>query len=238
VLGHDTGVYLPWTVPNHLPLLENIVPDRFNLFIWLAVAALLVLLIDDLRARPPSGYPALGAIACVLALVPVLPALAPTEVVKVPAVIGDATAFRRILPRARTVLITPTGNGQLAMYAQAKAGFAYSTPVGGVFVPSPDGPSYGMRHGPLLYALASLGGRASTRAGRTPTDSLCLEQLASREMLNRDCRSHYLHALRALRVDAVIVSDLGSRSAARYARFFTSLLGSPRRTENTFVYSA
>jgi collagenase-like PrtC family protease len=57
-------------------------------------------------------------------------------------------------------------------------------------------------------------------------------------MLSRDCRSHYLHALRALRVDAVIVSDLGSRSAARYARFFTSLLGSPKRTENTFVYSA
>src|ERR1700686_751019 len=53
VLGHDTGVLLPWVLPNHVPLLENAIPSRFNLFIRLAGAALVVLLIDDLRRRPP-----------------------------------------------------------------------------------------------------------------------------------------------------------------------------------------
>ncbi|HTD58476.1 MAG TPA: hypothetical protein VK672_06230 [Solirubrobacteraceae bacterium] len=236
VLGHDTGVFLPWVLPNHLPLLEDVVPDRFNLFVWFAVAALLVLLMDDLRARPPFGRPLWGMAACVFALVPILPALTQSEVVKVPAVVGSASAFHRALPRAKTVLIVPSGDGQLAMYAQAKAGFAYSIPVGGVFVPSPDGPSYGMRQGPLLYALAVLEGRSSTQAGRTPTDSLCLGRLSRRARVGGVCRSLYLQALHVLHVDAVVVCALGSRSAARYTGFFTSLLGSPRKVEEDLVF--
>lgn len=238
VLGHDTGLYLPWIIPNHLPLLENAVPDRFNLFIWLAVAVLLVQLTDEMRSRAPSGHRAVGIGACVLALVPVLPTLAPSELVTVPAVIGNAVAFRRAAPNAKTVLITPMSNGQFAMYAQAKADFAYSIPAGGVFVPSPNGPSYGMRQGPLLYALASLGGQASTQAGRTSTDALCLGQISHSTTLSDRCRSHYLHALRALHVDAVIVCNLRSRAGERYARFFTSLLGSPQPREGTLIFPA
>jgi hypothetical protein len=236
VLGQDTGIFLPWVFPNHLPLLEDVVPDRFNLFIWLALATLLVLLIDDLRTRPPFGHPFWGMAACAMALVPILPDLTPSELVNVPTVVSNAAAFRRAMPKAETVLITPTGNGQFAMYAQARAGFAYSTPAGGVFVPSPDGPSYGMRQGPLLYALAALGGHTSTLAGRTPTDSLCLRQLKFSEALSRDCRAHYLHSLRALHVDAVIVCALGSHSAGRYAGFFAALLGQPRRVEDALVF--
>ena len=236
VLGHDTGVFLPWILPNHLPLLEDVVPDRFNLFIWFSLAALLVLLVDDLRLRPPFGHPAWGMAACAIALVPILPALTPSEVVNVPAVVGNATAFHHALPRAKIVLITPTGNGEFAMYAQAKAGFAYSIPVGGVFVPGPVGPSYGMRQGPLLYALATLGGHASTRAGRTPVDSLCLQRLSRSPRLNHACQALYLHALRELHVDAVIVCGPGSRSERRYAQFFTSLLGPAKENSNALVF--
>jgi hypothetical protein len=224
--GHDTGVFLPWIVPNHLPLLQNAVPDRFNLFIWLAAALLLVLLIDDLRVRPLLGRPALGMMVCAIALVPILPNLAPSEVVGVPPVIGSAVAFRQLLPTARTVLITPAANGQFAMYAQAQADYAYSVPEGGVFVPSAHGASYGMRQGPLLYALAALGGHVSTQAGRTQTDVECLKQLLRATMLNETCRTHYLDALRALKTDAVIVSDHGSPSErANYRWFFRALLG-------------
>jgi hypothetical protein len=235
VLGHDTGVYLPWIIPNHLPLLEDIVPDRFNLFVWLAAAALLVLLIDDLRARPPFGRPALGMAVCALALLPVIPALIPSEAVSVPAVVGSATAFHRALPAVKTVLITPPGNGQFAMYAQAQAGFAYRIPAGGVFVPGLTGPSYGMRTGPLLYALAALGGHLSTRAGRTPLDSLCLGLLSHGARVSGVCRSLYLRALHALHVDAVVCS-LRSRSSVRYAGFFSSLLGPPRKVEQALVF--
>jgi hypothetical protein len=237
VLGHDTGIFLPWIVPNHVPLLENVVPDRFNLFVWFAIAALFVMAIDDLRARPPLRSRLLGMAACGVALLPIVPTLIPSELVKTPPVVGDAAVMRTIAPNARIALITPAGNGQFAMYAQARAGFAYSIPDGGVFVPDVGGPSYGMRHGPLLYALALLGGYASTQAGRMPADSLCLDKLDRHEALGRGCRLRYLHALQALHVDVVIVCHVGSRYAVRrYDRFFASLLGSPTESKDAEVY--
>jgi hypothetical protein len=224
--GADTGIFLPWVLPNHLPLLQNAIPARFNVFIWLAAAALLVLLIDDLRARPLLGRPVLGLAICAIALVPILPTLAPSELVRVPPVVAGAAAFHRALPTARTVLITPSGNGQLAMYAEAQADLAYSIPDGGVFVPNADGASYGMRQGPLLYALAALGGHVSTKAGRTRLDEACLKRIARAATLVASCRTHYLDALRALKIDAVVVCDLGSSSErSSYRRFFAALLG-------------
>jgi hypothetical protein len=240
VLGHDTGIFLPWVVPNHLPLLENVVPSRFNLYIWLAVGAIVAMLIDDLRQRPALGRRAVGWAVCGLALVPVLPALTPSGRLSVPPVIGDASAFRAAAPHARTVLITPFLSGQFAMYAQARSGFAYSIPDGSVFVPGPTGTAYGMRHGPLLYALAALDGTPSTRAGRTRADSVCVARLLrDQSLLGASCRSLYLTALRALHVDAVVVSDYGQRRRVRrYLRFFRFLLGPPRETRAASVFSA
>jgi hypothetical protein len=137
------------------------------------------------------------------------------------------------------VLITPFLNGQFAMYAQARAGFSYRIPDGSVFVPGPGGAAYGLPHGPLLYALAGLDGVASTRAGRTRADVLCVRRLLHREALSTSCRSHYLVALRALRVDAVVVCDYGPRRRVnRYLAFFTSLLGTSRPTPGADVFSA
>jgi hypothetical protein len=236
--GHDTGVFLPWILPNHLPLLENVVPDRFNLYLWLAVAALLVLLIDDLRVRPLRGSPTLSVGVCAIALVSILPSLTPSEVLRAPAVVSRAPSFRAILPSAKTVLITPAADGQFAMYAQAEADFAYKIPDGGVFVPTAQGPSYGMRHGPLLYALATLADQASTKSGRTPTDTLCITQLARGTALTKRCRVHYQHALRALAIDAVVVTNVGSpRASRRYSAFFSALLGPGTTTSGARVFT-
>jgi hypothetical protein len=235
--GHDTGILLPWVVPNHLPLFEDIIPDRFNLYVWLAAAALLVLLIDDLRSRPLRGSRALSVAVCALALISILPTPTPSEVLGAPSVVANAATFQRILPTAKTVLITPAADGQFAMYAQAEADFAYKIPDGAVFVPTPQGPSYGMRHGPLLYALAALAGTVSTQSGRTSTDRLCLAQLAHGNKLSQLCRSHYRHALQALRVDAVIVSGIGSATARRrYNWFFGALLGPARAVTGASVF--
>ncbi|HEV3070642.1 MAG TPA: hypothetical protein VGY76_04355 [Solirubrobacteraceae bacterium] len=237
VLGHDTGVLMPWVLPNHLPLLENAIPSRFNLFIWLAAAALVVLLIDDLRGRPLLGSRALGIAVCAIALISVAPTLTSSELVRVPALLESAAALRRFAPQAKTVLIVPSTNGQQGMYAQARSDFAYRIPDGGVFVPNRDGASYGMRHGPLLYALATLGHHASTHAGRTRMDTVCLPQLAIDPMPAGSCKDHYLRALRALRIDAAVVSEWGSRSVAgRYVAFFTALLGSPQAAANAKVF--
>jgi hypothetical protein len=239
VLGHDTGIWLPWILPNHIPLLENAIPSRFNLFTWLACGALAVLLIDDLRGRPLLGRRGLGLVLCGVALIPVIPTLTPSEVVRIPAALANARVLRKLAPYARTVLIVPSANGQLGMYAQARADFAYDIPDGGVFVPSPDGPSYGMRHGPLLYALARLGGHASTRAGRTRLDTLCLKRIVIGPALDGTCAERYRRALQVLHVDAVVVSTLGSRSlAVRYTHFFAALLGAPQATEGAAVFVA
>lgn len=234
--GHDTGVLLPWVIPSHLPLLQNVVPDRFNLFLWLAAAALVVMLIDELRARPLLGSRLLSVAAVGLALVPIVPALSPSERVSVPPMLASASAFHRALPHAHTVLIAPTGDGQFAMYAQVRSQFAFRIPDGGVFVPSPNGPAYGMRDGPLRYALDLLARRPSTLAGRTTTDSACLEGLEKTPSPSGSCRTYYRRAIGALGVDAVIVYDLGSRSAMRCSEFFAALLGRPRELDGVRIF--
>jgi hypothetical protein len=238
--GHDTGILLPWVIPNHLPLLEDVVPDRFNLYVWLAAGALIALLLDDLRRRPPLGSRALAVAVIAVGLVPALPTLTPSEVVRLPSVLTSAPLLHRYAPAARTVLVLPSSAGQLGMFAQAKAGFAYTLPDGGVFVPGAGGPSYGMREGPLLYALAAVGGYASTSAGRTPTDTACLRELGGGVgRLGPRCRAHYRNALRALGVGVVVVCERGSPAAvARYARFFAALLGPPRSSAGAEVFVA
>jgi hypothetical protein len=232
--AHDTGVLLPWVVPSHLPLLQNVVPSRFNLFIWLAVAAIVVLLIDELRRRPILGHTSLSAAVCVVALFPVIPKLAGTESVTVPAVLVSSANLHKIAPGAREVLVAPSPNGQFGMYAEARADFGYVIPEGGVFVP---GPSYGMRHGPLLYALALLGRHPSTRAGRTATDEQCLRELALQPGPVGRCARHYRHALRDLRVDAVVVTGRSDEvRVRRYTAFFTALLGASRNAGRASVY--
>jgi hypothetical protein len=237
VLGHDTGILLPWVLPGHLPLIEDVVPDRFALFMWLAAAVLVVLLLDDLRARPLAGRRWLGGALVALALASVLPSRTPSERVSAPRVLTDARLLHAVAPDARSVLVAPYSNGQLAMYAQAASGFAYRIPDGGVFVPTRWGPAYGMRPGPLLYALAALAGRSSTRAGRTAADGRCLAQLQRHADLDDACRLRYREALRALRVGAVVLAHAGgSRAARRTERFLATLLGPPRRAGAARVF--
>jgi hypothetical protein len=237
VLGHDTRILLPWVIPNHIPLLENVVPDRFNLYIWLAAATLLVLLIDDLRVRPPLRSRALGVASFAVALAAALPALTPSEVVRIPPLLARAAVLRRLVPHTTTVLIAPSTDGQIGMYAQARSGFAYRIPDGGVFVPNAGGVSYGMREGPLLYALARLGGQASTQSGRTPEDARCLTALSHDPAVSSGCGRHYRAALHALRIGAVVVLVSGARSGDdRYVRFFDSLLGPPKASAGATVF--
>ena len=238
--GHDTGILLPWVIPNHLPLLEDVVPDRFNLYVWLAAGALIALLLDDLRRRPPLRSRALGVGLVALGLVPALPTLAPSEAVRLPRVLTNATLLHRYAPAARTVLVLPSSTGQLGMFAQARAGFAYSLPDGGVFVPGAGGVAYGMRDGPLLYALAAVGGYASTSAGRTALDAACLREMGDGSgRLGPRCRAYYGNALRALGVGAVVVCERGSPAAfTRYVRFFAGLLGPARASPGAKLFVA
>ena len=87
VWGHDTGIPLPWKVARHLPLMTGAVPTRFNLYVWLCTAALIALLVDDLRRRPPVAGRAVAWSLTALALIPIIPAPAPSQRFKVPRVV-------------------------------------------------------------------------------------------------------------------------------------------------------
>ena len=136
------------------------------------------------------------------------------------------------------MLVVPLLNGQLGMYAQARDGFTYAIPEGGLSVPGFGAPAYGMRDGPLLYALSALGDAPSTRAGRTPLDYRCLAASASARALPRPCRSLYLSALRSLDVTTVAVIRYGSTQTIKgYVRFFRALLGPSRPIRGAFVFN-
>jgi hypothetical protein len=75
--GNDTGVPLPETVLTHVPLLDGIVPIRFSLFAFLALAVAVALGLTAERGRsaPTRSRAALLAGLTALALVPLLPRL-------------------------------------------------------------------------------------------------------------------------------------------------------------------
>ena len=72
VLGHNTGVPLPEYVLAHLPLLRNLLPDRFASMMTLGVAFLVALGLDELRHLPHLSS-ALGCGLAGLGLVAILP---------------------------------------------------------------------------------------------------------------------------------------------------------------------
>jgi hypothetical protein len=80
VNGHQTAVWLPFSLFLHLPILNSILAGRFTLFIDLFAAAVVALGVDHLyadmrrRARAPAlVVTAVIAVVMAVALVPVLP---------------------------------------------------------------------------------------------------------------------------------------------------------------------
>jgi hypothetical protein len=232
--GHETGIPLPWEVPYHLPLLNDIVPDRLNVFIWLGAAVMVALFVDDLRSRPLAmrGWLAWALVA--VSLVVVVPLPTPSAQLVTPSL---KAAVSRASGRTPTVLIVPLIEGQLAMYAQLRDGFSYSIPEGGLYVPGVNQPALGMRDAPLLYALTALEGKRSTMAGRTRLDRRCLPQVERAEPLSPACRTLYVAALRKLQVSDVAVIDFGSpRVVEANVRFFRHLLGHPKRIRGATLF--
>ena len=66
----STGVPLPWRPISQLPLLENILPARLTVFMWLAIAAIVAVQVDRIRRLTIGrGAPRLVALGIALALV-------------------------------------------------------------------------------------------------------------------------------------------------------------------------
>jgi len=209
--GRPTGVPLPWTAVEGVPLVQNMVPSRLAVFTALFAGLLLAAALDGLWS---GGGWALRGLAVLTALV-VLAALAPPEPFRARPVVATPPFFTggavRALPRDGVALVVPfprRGRTNVAMVWQAQAGMWFKMP-GGYFV-GPD-PGGGTRHDAPPTTTSVVLNRI--QRGRRPPELTP----ALRRKISRDFASW--------RVASVVLGPMDNREAMR--GFLSDLLGRP-----------
>ena len=85
VAGHQLALPLPWWIPAHLPVLQNILPARLMIYVFLAAGITFAFLLRMLwLIRSSLALNALVALAALLPMVPTLPAPATTLLTRAP----------------------------------------------------------------------------------------------------------------------------------------------------------
>ena len=209
--GRPTGVPLPWTAVEGVPLVQNMVPSRLAVFTALFAGLLLAAALDGLWS---GGGWALRGLAVLTALV-VLAVLAPPGPFRARPVVATPPFFTggavRALPRDGVALVVPfprRGRTNVAMVWQAQAGMWFKMP-GGYFV-GPD-PGGGTRHDAPPTTTSVVLNRI--QRGRRPPELTP----ALRRKISRDFASW--------RVASVVLGPMDNREAMR--GFLSDLLGRP-----------
>jgi hypothetical protein len=214
VAGRPTGLALPWTAVESLPLLQNMVPSRLAIFTALFAGLLLAVAVDGLWRLGGwawRGLAVLAALAALAALAPPQP-FQPSPVVATPAFFtGEAV---RALPRDGVALVVPfprRGRVNVAMVWQAEAGMWFKMP-GGYFV-GPD-PGGGTRHDAPSTTTSIVLNRIQ-RGGRPPELTPALRRRIATDFAT-------------WRVASVVLGPMEHREAM--GGFLTDLLGRPPAT--------
>ena len=133
-----TGIPLPWLPFSTLPILEHVIPGRLTLFVWLAIAGVVAMVVSEARSRGRAGRRRLAGVAIALAFI-------------LPVPLGHSSAtipgfFQRWpaqgIGATDTVLIAPIpGNGTEAdqMLWAAVAGYDIRMAEAYAYMPLPDG---------------------------------------------------------------------------------------------------
>ena len=202
--GHATHIPLPWVAVEHLPVLDNLVPGRLMLYVFLFAGLLLALFLDHVRWR--------GVVALALVVVALLPTVsylaAPHDNPPFFAAGGDVQR----IPAGATALLAPfAANGRQvdAQAWQVAAGMRFRMPSGYVLLPNPAGGDHliGPRPRPLSQAMVDI---ADGRGAPQLTDPL-------RAQMHDDLR--YWHT------DVVIAGPMAHHD--EMVSFLTDLLGAP-----------
>ncbi|OBK38332.1 hypothetical protein A5658_26245 [Mycobacterium sp. 1245111.1] len=135
-------VPLPWLALGKLPLLKHVLPGRFTVFVWLAVAVLIAVVIA--RARRLAPRPAATWLLAVgMSLVLLIPAPLPRTPFTTPMFFRN-WASHHIAPN-ETVLVAPyfvNGSEAAPMVWAAEAGYGLRMPEAYAYLPQPDGKTY------------------------------------------------------------------------------------------------
>jgi hypothetical protein len=203
--GPPTRIPLPWIIPEHLPVLDNILPVRLMVAGYLALAVIVGVFLDRVL-EAPTRLRIAGLAATVVALVPLVPSLPISSgQFAIPAFFTDGSAQR--LPTAGSVLITPYGGYPPEVW-QAAAGISFKTQLGLVFTPGPGGHEWNAELDPLGAELTALGEGATAPAQLSAAD-----------------RATYLDDMSAHDVTTVIVGP--ATGSTQVAQLMTELLGRP-----------
>lgn len=159
VLGHPTGLPLPWAVLKHVPLLRLAAPRRLMVFAYLGAAVVLVRLAQLEWADFPSWLKLVSVAACLITLAPVSAVLTTANVP--PFFSGRAIMAMRpgsLAILAPTGTYPRSGTATLAqdMIWQADSGFRFRMVWGDLIQPSGSGHAVLIPKSPLgaeLYRL-------------------------------------------------------------------------------------
>jgi hypothetical protein len=132
VNGVQTGIWLPWRIAVHLPVIRHALPGRFTMFLFLAIAVVLARWLAEQRpAQVRAARYALVLLGCLCLLPAPIPwSQLPTH----PFFAADAIAGE--LPQGDNVIVLPFGPTGAGMLWQVQSGM-YFTQTGGYFGPPP-----------------------------------------------------------------------------------------------------
>lgn len=197
VQGHALlALPLPWWIPAHLPVLDDILPNRLMLYVDLAAAIIVAFALRLLWLMRRS--PLLNIAVAVVVLLPLVPT-APTPVTRLATPTAFASTAPAVISPGATVLFEPFPSNDYshAMWWQVTSHFAFRV-VGGYII------------GPLAPGAEALQARIHSLATTALHGTLSgADQLA------------LVGGLRSLRVNDVVVGDGASPGVASlFSRLF------------------
>jgi hypothetical protein len=142
-IGKDVvRVPLPWLPLGKLPLLEHVLPGRFTVFVWLAVAVVVAIVVARAtRLAPRPAVLWLLAVGTSLALL--IPAPLPRAPFTTPAFFRNWSNHH--IGANETVLVAPyfvNGGEAAPMVWAAEAGYGLRMPEAYAYVPQPNGRTF------------------------------------------------------------------------------------------------
>ncbi|MDQ2961405.1 MAG: hypothetical protein M3R48_10220 [Candidatus Dormibacteraeota bacterium] len=204
--GVDTHIPLPGLVLEHLPILENLVPARFAVYVALLCALLFGVFIDSLPSRVQTvRWTLVSTVLIAATFVPPLPF--PTRPAATPTFF---TSSPTALPPGRDVLVVPFSHDFYSTQAvlwQAEAGMSFSMPEGYIIDRQPNGAA-GQGPAPSLTSATLVAIAAGTETGaQVPAPQ----------------RAQMLRELRSWHISEVVLGPMDHGAAMR--EFLVGLLG-------------
>ncbi|HSP64719.1 MAG TPA: hypothetical protein VLO10_00880, partial [Candidatus Deferrimicrobium sp.] len=221
VAGTDTHVPMPGELLAHLPVLDNLVPARFAVYIALLTALLFGVFVDSLPAVAQSARAvALATILIAATFVPPLPF--PTRAAVTPAYF---TSSPSPLAAGSDVLVVPFSHdfsSTQAVLWQAQAGLSFAMPEGYIINRQPSGlAGQGPAPSVTSVTLAAIEAGTSSDAG-----------------VSAATRQRILEELRGWHISAVVLGPADQHGAALRA-FLTHLLGAlPEERDGVAVWTS